>query len=243
MFMFRPFRFSLLCLPLAAGLAHGALIHQFDLNGGFADNFGGPSLVANGGVLGAGSYTFDFAQGLSLSNPGISSVYTIDMMITLDAACAAKYCKLIDFKDFLNDAGFYTAPNNALNLFPVAIGSTPVGTSAARITLQRNAAGLNTAFLNGVQQFTYDDSVTQYSTFSAVSNIIRFLEDEGQQGNPGEHPKGSVDWIRIYNTAETPGTYVVGEGLTSTIPEPSTLALALAGFAWIAGRRRTTGSH
>ncbi len=232
--MFKMFRYGLVGCGWAC-LVHGALIHQYDLNGSFADNFGGSALVANGGSLGAGSYSFDFGQGLSLSNAGISAVYTIDMMITLDAACSSKYCKLIDFQDFANDSGLYTAPNNALNLFPVAIGPTVVGTSAARITFQRDAGGLGAAFLNGVQQFTYDDSATQQSVFSAANNIIRLLQDEGQQGNPGEHPKGTVDWIRIYSAAETPGNYVAGQG--GAIPEPSTIALVLAGLVTIAGRR------
>lgn len=235
--MKRSLRFGALCGVLA-GFAQGALLHQYDFSGTLSDNFGGPSLTSNGGVLGAGSYSFDYAQGLSLLNPGIGSVYTIDMTITLDAVCVPKFCKLLDFQNLAADAGLYTTPGaNQLQLWPFETGPDAVGTGAANITIQRNAAGTVTVFLNGVQQFTSDDSANQNFVFNALNNIIWFLHDEGQQGVPGEHARGSVDWIRIYDTAETPAPYVEGQG--ANVPEPSALGLGLAGLAAIGLLRRT----
>jgi len=45
---------------------HAAMIHNYDLNGSYADSLGGPSLVPvpNGGTLGATGYTFGPGQGL-----------------------------------------------------------------------------------------------------------------------------------------------------------------------------------
>ena len=50
---------ALAALALAAGASQAATpSHLYELNGSFADTFGGPSLVSNGGTLGASSYSF-----------------------------------------------------------------------------------------------------------------------------------------------------------------------------------------
>ena len=94
-------------------------------------------------------------------------------------------------------------------------------------------------YINGVQQITFADSGS-LGTFSGPNNIIWFLQDEGNQSIPGEYAKGSIDFIRIYNSAETPGAYIVGQGLASGVPEPGSLTLFGGGIAaiYFARRRR-----
>ena len=48
------------------GVTQG-LIHDYELNGSFADALGGPSLTPNGGTLNATNYTFGPNQGLTLA--------------------------------------------------------------------------------------------------------------------------------------------------------------------------------
>jgi hypothetical protein len=235
-------RYGALLLGVVAAPSYAALIHQYDLDGSFTDNFGGPSLTSGGGTLSATNYVQDFGQGLSLSSPGISSVYTMDMLISLDAACASKYCKLLDFKDRTTDIGLYSDTGNRLNFWNIT-GSGPatVGTGATvQITLSRDAAGNVTGYVNGSSQWSFLDAGLN-GVFSGSNNIVWFLQDEGNQGLPGEHTKGSVEWIRIYDTAQSPGQYVVGEGLTTAVPEPGTIALIGLGLAGLTRLRRSPG--
>lgn len=205
--------------------AHAGLIHQYDLNGTLADALGGPSLVANGGSLGPSGYTFGFGQGLSLSNPGITTVYRIELVLSLDPECDIKFCKLIDFKNLGDDGGLYTAPSNQLALFPIALAGTPVGNGSVSLVLSRDAAGIVSALKDDVLQFTVNDPLD----VAAVSNnILWFFQDDGQQGNPGEHPKGFVDSIRIFDDPQG-----------AAAPVPGTLLLlASAGLAWSVSRRK-----
>ena len=220
---------------MLGGTSYGALVHQYDLNNSLTDNLGGPSLVSNGGTLGATGYTFNFAQGLSLSNAGISNVYTIDMLISFDTACTSKWCKVIDFSNLTSDNGLYTNPSNFEAFWvggSIGTGTVAVGTNPARVTLTRDAIGNVNSYLNGALQFTFVDTTNQ-AVFSAANNIMWFLQDEGAQGNPGEHPKGFVDSIKIYDNAD---------GLSST-PEPASFLLCLGGLVGVCGLKlRRAGS-
>ncbi len=215
---------------MLGGTSYGALVHQYDLNNSLADNLGGPSVVSNGGVLGATGYTFNFAQGLSLSNAGISNVYTIDMLISFDTVCSNKWCKVIDFSNLTSDNGLYNSPSNFEAFWVggiIGTGTVAVGTNPAQITLSRDAAGNVKSYLNGALQFSFVDTTNQ-AVFSAANNIMWFLQDEGNQGNPGEHPKGFVDYIKIYDKADA----------LSTTPEPASFLLCLGGLAGVCGLKR-----
>ncbi len=232
---------GLMVLPAA----YASLVHQYDLNNSYSDNFSGPSLSPNGGTLGATQYTLNPSQGLSLSNTGLSGTYTIDMMITLDPACAGRYCKLVDFKNGgpLSEAGIYRGTANTVGFWPTSFGSTivPLGTSI-EVTIQRDG-GTNVlnGFLDGGFEFTMTDAGGA-GVFDGPNNIMWFMQDDGNQGVPGEHPTGSVDWIRIYDSSETPGTYQVGEGLAASVPEPGSFVLIgiASAFLLIQTARRKT---
>ena len=72
---------ALVLSALALAAQAAAPSHVYLLDGSLADQNGGPSLVADGGSLGATSYSFGANQGLSLSNV-LGSVYTIDFEST-----------------------------------------------------------------------------------------------------------------------------------------------------------------
>jgi len=208
--------------------AQAALIHQYDLNGSFADSFGGPALVGGGGVLGPAGYSFGVGQGLSLPNPGVGASYRIELVFNLDIICNAKYCKLVDFQNLASDNGLYTAPNNALNLYNVALGSTAVGNTPVTVAITRDAGGAFNAYLNGALEFTIADDT---GVGNVSNNILWFFQDEGQQGNnPGEYASGFVDSIRIFDTPAG-----------NPVPEPAALLLSATGIlALLAVRRRPT---
>ena len=64
----------------------GDALHSYDLNASFDDALGGPAIVSGGGTLEATGYSLDAAdQGPSLSGPGVTDNYSIEMVVTLDS--------------------------------------------------------------------------------------------------------------------------------------------------------------
>ena len=59
---------TLLVLASADAPCLAGIIHDYELNGSFADSLGGPALVPAGGTLNATNYSFAPNQGLSLSS-------------------------------------------------------------------------------------------------------------------------------------------------------------------------------
>src|SRR5262249_27264997 len=97
------------------------LTHLYDLNGSFADAFGGPVMVVARGTLGATGYSFSFGQGPNVSNAVDAATYSIEMLFRIDDPSG--YRRLLDFKNRTSDNGLYTL-NGTLDFFPV---TTSVG--------------------------------------------------------------------------------------------------------------------
>ena len=186
-----------------AGVAEAALLHDYDLNGTYADRLGGPPLVPNGGTLGPAGYTFAAGQGLSLSNAlRASGDYSIEMGLTLDSTDG--YRKLLDFKDLTSDNGLY---DYYTSLYFYDLDQGPDGAFAAgvpaTVLLTRNGnTGEVVGYVNGVEQIRFIDAAGD-ATFSAANNIINFLQDDTVTG--GEDPSGFLDFVRISDgpTAQT----------------------------------------
>ena len=214
-------------LSLASCLALAATpTHLYDLNNSLADTLGGPDLVSFGGSLTATDYQFTANQGLSLSGV-LGSVYTIDTKVALDKVDG--YRKLVDFKALGSDDGFYVL-SGALNFYPVKTGTALTGASQwAQVTLTRDAAGLTSGYVNGVQQWQFDDSGSQRATFSTSSKVANFFIDDLATGQR-EASGGKVDYIAIYDTALSAAEV----GQISAVPEPESYAMMLAGLAGLA---------
>jgi hypothetical protein len=68
------------------------------------------------------------------------------------------------------------------------------------VVLTRDSTGTVTAYVNGVQQFTYDDSTSQYAVIDS-SNTLRFFRDNDSGGATGEDSSGAVARIELFNSA------------------------------------------
>src|SRR6476659_3669377 len=90
------------------------LIHDYELNGSYADEFGGPAVVPAGGTLNATNYSFGANEGLSLSNAIDSSNYSIEL--DFQFSTTSGYRKIIDFNDRADDEGLYNY-NTDLNFY------------------------------------------------------------------------------------------------------------------------------
>jgi hypothetical protein len=217
------------------------LTHDYDLKTGLADLKGGASLVAGGGSLSAAGYSFGANQGLTLSNSINPSSYSIFLDFTYTdpniTPSFGPYSKILDFKNLTTDSGFYYK-SGALNFYDasksgsaadIATGITPIAANAPlKLALTRDASGQTTAYLNGVQQFSFADTNGDSIFFPPVSSIINFFNDDATTNV--ETSSGLIARISIYDGAlsATDASTLTGGG-TTAVPEPFTVVGTLIG--------------
>lgn len=219
--------------------SHAALVHQYELNGSFADTFSGPSLVPGGpggvGTLDPFTYTFGGSQGLSLSG-ALPSNATYSILMDFKFTAPGSYKKVVDFKNLSSDAGLYSYTESYLAFYPVSSGTTgmPIETWL-RLVITRDATDTFTCYKDGALEFSFADP-SGLAVFSEPGSIIQFLNDDGATAG-FEAVGGVVDRIEIYDDALT-STQVANLG-GPAIPEPASAALLLLGAALCFPRRRT----
>jgi hypothetical protein len=224
--------------PLSANAAV-TLTHAYTLNNTYADSLGGPSMVPNGGSLGASGYTFSANQGPNLSSAINPDEYTIGMKFRIDDTNG--YRAIVNFKNLTTDNGLYDL-TNSLVLYIGGQAATYGGAFSpvtdVHLLLTRNSATNEFhTYINGASAFSYIDAGGA-TKFDSTANIIHFLRDNG-----GEQPTGFLDYVNIYsgfaNSSDATAIYRAGEFASSGIPEPSTYGMLGGGIlALISMRRR-----
>ncbi len=200
-----------------------ALTHNYQFNGDFTDSLGGPSLENpfGGGVLTSTTYVFDEGEGLTLKNAMVDeSDYSIEMCLKVGED--DDWRKLIDFKDLVEDEGFYVEPDDFLQFFDEGEGSTIIpGDIFFHIVLTRDDSTDEViGYLNGVEQFSFDDVSEELAVFDVLpDNIIYFLKDDFDTSET-EEVSGTLDFIKIYDGVIVP---------TGNIPCPSQRQVAVGG--------------
>ena len=218
-----------------APAAHAALVHQYELNGSFADTFSGPSLVPGGvGTFDALTYHFGANQGLSLSG-ALPSSATYSILVDFKFTALGSFKKIIDFKNLASDAGLYSLGESSLTFFPGISGPSamPIDTWL-RLVITRDATDTFTCYKDGALEFSFADP-SGVAVFSEPGSIIRFFKDDAASGG-FEAVAGVADRIEIYDDALT-STQVATLG-GPAIPEPASAALLLLGGLALAARRR-----
>jgi hypothetical protein len=213
------------------------LTHDYNLTNSFADIKGGSSLIDGGGTRNATGYSFGANQGLTLSNSINPSNYSILIDFSFANALSnptfSGYSKIVDFKDRTSDNGLYSL-NGKLNFYVDGTdynGATPIADNAPlKLALTREASGQTTAYLNGVQQFSFLDSGSDSLFFPPASSIINFFNDDSVT-NFDEASSGLVSRIAIYDGAlsAADASALTAGGSGTQVPEPFTVIGTLIG--------------
>lgn len=157
-------------------------------------------------VDGTSRTVLHFPKGNGLKLSPTSSVvsngtYTIVVLFKLNEVDG--YRRIIDFKNGTSDNGLYIQ-GGLLRFYPQAQGNTTIAPSTyVQVVLTRNAGGTVTGYVNGVQQFSFDDSASNDAVIDA--NTLRFFRDNESGGVATEHSAGSVARIRLYDSALNAG--------------------------------------
>ncbi|MBN8992916.1 MAG: PEP-CTERM sorting domain-containing protein [Rhizobiales bacterium] len=196
----------------------------YNLSGNGNEASGGPSLTGNGGSFTAGGYVFGANNGLSLPNViGAGNSYTIELQFTFDSTSG--YRRIADFKDRSSDTGLYNL-STAINFYNIttgSLGALTAGTPVDLVFSRDSSTNVFTAYTKVgnvlTQQISFVDS-GGLASFTG-SNIWFFQDDLAV---PGEASSGTVTHISISSDAIT---------VSPAVPEPSTWAMMILGFAGI----------
>jgi len=155
--------------------------------------------------------TFPQGNGLSVSTAGVipDNSYTIAVLFRFNDIDS--YRRIIDFKSGTTDIGLYNR-SGALSFFGWATGTgTPITPSAANdpyheVLLSRDALGLVIGFVDGVEQFRFND--VRGRAVIGPARTLTFFKDDAQVSS--EESAGAVANIRLYEGPVVPPP-VLGE--------------------------------
>ena len=214
-------------LLIAPDSQAATVMRDYQLTGSFADALGGPALIDGGGVLDANGYRFGSGQGLSLAGwdpTGQGDDYAIEFYAQFDVFGNGRWGKLTDFKNRSSDTGFYIHNESGHRLEFFNLNNPGPATLAEgqfhHVVLSRDepGAGAVSVWLDGVQQWTFNDSASELAVANFASNVLHFFSDDFGS----EHPAGYVDFIRIYDSAVSQ-TEV--DGMVAGLPNYGQLSL------------------
>lgn len=190
-----------------------------------------PQVSTPGPLSADGMYFFE-GFGVSLTNVITTGEYTIDTKFSLDVT--DYWRKVIDFGGRTSENGLYEN-DGRISFYADGVTTDGVSTSLTpgqevRLTITRDASSVVTAYLNGVEEFSFSDTGNA-ATFGGIANF--FVDDLVSGGF--ERSPGTVRYLQVFNHALS-GDDVIALGDTRivgdipVVPEPESLALALAGF-------------
>jgi hypothetical protein len=121
--------------------------------------------------------------------------YRIEVVVRL--ADLTGYKRILDLGNGTSDSGLYF-DGGRLEFYPYSTGPTVVQpNSYVSVVLTRDALGRLTGYVDGVPQFSVDDSANRYGVIDN-NNTLRFFQDNVSGGFTDEASAGAVAQIRIW---------------------------------------------
>lgn len=164
------------------------------------------------------------------------SAYTIAMSFEFSstATFGGGWRRIVDTEGRHSDNGFYVSPAQnlqAVQVGPIADGSTFFTTPGFHDVMLSVApeAGRQrvTAFLDGRQEFSVLSDVFTLANANNPGHVLSFFADNLDAGAQQEYADGRIASLALYDGSFTP----------SSVPEPASAWLLLAGLGGVLGRR------
>jgi PEP-CTERM motif len=224
-------------LSTAIGAQAATLVAQYNFNGNLHSSVAGaPDLIAvnptgtasfnaGGGYNWGGNTTVPANQGgLSFDNSGgllTTNSYSIDLTFMFSGGTNA-WRRIIDVQNRQSDNGFYVNPSNNLDVFPVVGSAGNFSTGAFHDVLLTVGGGIVNAYLDGTPELT---ATTGVMDINNPQNLVNLFLDNVVAGGQNEWSAGTINQALFYDGVVTPGV--------GAVPEPSTWAMMILGFAGI----------
>ena len=160
--------------------------------------------------------SFPRGNGLKLSpttNVVSNGTYTLVILFELNNVgdLESRFRRVVDFKNGTSDSGLYIEKPpvgpSILSFYRQGQGtasrlnSSPIGANRyVQVMINRDQSGFVRGYVDGVQQFSFDDSSSQAAVISG-KNTLRFFKDNTSGGTTGEDSGGSVARIRLFDSA------------------------------------------
>lgn len=218
-----------------------------------ADQVGAPALVP---IDPAGSAIFETAQvngssqrvytwggsgasperqgGFSLDATGLLSYdnYSVELLFRFNEMpqFGGGWRRIIDTQNRSSDNGFYVAPEQTLEVYPVVLGNTVFSTgefhSVVLTNFVVNGVRAVKAYLDGVLELESDTDQLNLNGVDNPGHLLHFFVDNLQGPAQLEWAAGSIASLRLY------------DGIINPAPEPAGAALALLALGGLAAVRR-----
>jgi len=173
--------------------------------------------------------------GLSLDTTGLLSYdnYSLEMVFRFNelAQFGGGWRRIVDTQNRQSDNGFYVAPDNVLEVYPVVDGHTVFTTGDFHNVVLTNFVvnGVREvkAYLDGVLELESNTDQLNLDNASNPGHLLHFFVDNFVVA-PQEWAAGSIASLRVYDGIIVP----------NGVPEPASAALVLLALAGLAGASR-----
>lgn len=179
--------------------------------------------------------------GLRLDATGLVAYENYSVELTFEfsesAAFGGGWRRVVDTQNRLSDNGFYVAPNNVLQVYPVVSGSTIFTTPGFHNVVLSNFVVNGTrevkAYLDGTLELVSDTDQLNLNNSNNPGHLLHFFVDNLAGPAQQEFADGRIASLRLYDGIFVP-----------SVPEPSSIALFFAGLVpvYFVSRRRTRRS-
>jgi Concanavalin A-like lectin/glucanases superfamily len=214
--------FGVLGLTAATASATATLTADYEFQNTHASSVGTPPALTDIGP-GTNSFatetvngsartvlTFPEDNGVQLSpTTGVipNGTYTLMTLFRFTTVTKAGgvggYKRIIDFKHGQSDSGLYIREGFLRFYEPYGEGTTVIHPEEyVVIVLTRDSSGVVTGYVNGVTQFSFDDS-TEAAVIDGENTLRFFRDNEPPSPAPGEASAGAVACIQMYDDALT----------------------------------------